>query len=146
MTSKTADPRTVEELRQLDPDTFVPVLGMTAGQAVTEINDDAELWDAVVVPPCPSWCRMGTGHTYDSLDHDGATFLRYHDDDPWNGVGSIQQTERNREGVITLGPLTISAWAGVNDVEDLTAGEARAQAAGLLRLAERLEELAGGQR
>ena len=52
----------------------------------------------------------------------------------------VHQREANRDGVVTLGPLSIYTQSGI-DGDDLTPDQARAIAARLLASAAKIDEL-----
>jgi hypothetical protein len=92
-----------------------------------------------VIPPCPSWCRKGDGHPYDSTEWDFVTHVRFHSsvpDDVRCGA-RVEAIERNKGGTIEVAAPTI----GVYVEENQTAGEARAYAAELLAAADVLDRI-----
>lgn len=104
--------------------------------------------EPTVVPDCPSWCAGKPGHRYDSVDYpnrDGCaalrtrdvTFVRLHTVGSTQ-AGTIIQEERNRGGVVILGPIGLDVW---ESADNLTPAQVRARAADLLRLADRLDEI-----
>ncbi len=97
------------------------------------------------MPPCPAWCALDYGHRYESiLDLDSAagmvTLERCHTTENLcvDSFGSVGQEEHLRDGRVSYGPLHIVAG---RDLEEITAEEARRQAAELVKLADRLDEI-----
>jgi hypothetical protein len=94
------------------------------------------------MPPCPPWCTLEPGHTYDSiLDLDVeagmVTLLRSHENHTDAG-GCLSQDESLRDGQVTFADPVILTG---RDLESITAAEARQRAAELLNLADRLERI-----
>ncbi len=119
------EPRTHEEMRRQE--------------AVTEAAYPK------VHPPCPPWCCLPAGHTYDTREWDLVTHLRYHqlNFDAADDDANLTQLERNRGGLVWLERPVVTVY-GEGEGE-ITSGEARKRAALLLNLADRLDEIAGGK-
>ena len=96
--------------------------------------------NAPAVPECPDWCRDIAGHEYDTAAADEACYVRAHTSHPSSDV-AITQTERNREGVLTLGKVVVTIYSG--DGVDVTASQARERARELLERAEQLDTILG---
>lgn len=83
----------------------------------SEIHQD-EAEAKLTVPACPSWCELGEGHKYDSVEKDNETFVRYHSTAQDEAVVLITQMESNRGNVVTLSPVKISIWTTEGDRMD----------------------------
>jgi hypothetical protein len=134
------------------PATFEQYLARLAGNGVAVAADRMdqvrEMYDnerkaeetiPSLVPPCPSWCRKGDGHPYDSTEWDFVTHVRYHSSVPEDvSCGArVEAIERNKGGAVAVAAPTI----GVYVEEDQTAEQARAYAAGLLAAADVLDRI-----
>lgn len=98
------------------------------------------------MPPCPTWCALDYGHRYESIlnkDSDAGmvTLERFHTTERLAGdnFGCIGQEEHLRDGRVSYGSLYIVAGG---DLEEITAEEARRRAVELVKLADRIDELA----
>ncbi len=94
-----------------------------------------------VVPPCPSWCALPTGHPYDSTaSHDPSDHLRLHLSEPDSAVrevyGRVEAEESNRLGEVHVDPATVAIYD--DHPRDLTAHEARLYAGALVEAADLL--------
>lgn len=95
------------------------------------------------MPPCPSWCALDYGHRYESMrDADLTagmlTLERSHTTEQLDD-GCVTQDEHLRGGRISYGPVQILFG---DQLEEITAGEARKRAAALLNLADRCDGIA----
>jgi hypothetical protein len=92
--------------------------------------------------PCPAWCRMSSGHTYETMCPDGS-LQRYHECEGEQGV-YITQEECLRDGVVILGhPVITLAECLPGADAAMTSEQVRRRAAALLNRADELDELNG---
>lgn len=97
-------------------------------------------------PPrsCPDWCNKGGSHEYDSQtgEGDSLTFYRYHSSVPeWDYEARVRvhASESNRGGRLRTEQPTIAILD--DDLDSLSAADARILARELLQAAELLDEL-----
>lgn len=84
--------------------------------------------DPAVIPDCPSWCRLPTGHGYASLTADLLGVTRGHDSNPDCLLAAVVQTEIFQDGTLRLEQPRVEILPPEIEVEVLTSKQARARA------------------
>jgi hypothetical protein len=98
-----------------------------------------------VIPPCPSWCILDSGHEYTSTDGygDDVSFERQHIAFEGETVASVDATEHNKSGVITFDEPSI--YLSQRD-DGYSAEHVRAVAAEMLAAADVLDRIKAATR
>lgn len=131
---------TPDRARQVAGDLLTAASLLERGQAVDR-ESEVEAAAPKVVPACPSWCTLPTGHDYPSVsdDESGVTFSREHVAASFGHV-DVYASENNTGGTVTLAEPV--AWVHTDTSEgDLDAGQLRQLAAEVLNAAEVLDRL-----
>lgn len=96
----------------------------------------------MLVPECPDWCAMPSGHSYEGrLGSDDRTYCRHHVSG--HGAAWVWQEERNREGLVTVRPAMIHIGSTLDD--DLDADHALELAAELVQAARLYQRIKGSE-